>query len=201
MLGAYRSGMPVEELADRAIAPALVEIGTDWASGAIDIMEEHRASQMCASALYELKAVIENRAGHRRPVAVGGAVAGDPTIVPSLLAQIVLIDAGWDAVNLGPNTPFASFVRALDELNPRLVWVCVSHATDPSAIVEGCRQIYRRAEQLGVPMAVGGRALSAPMRQQMLYTTYGDGMTHLAAFARTLAPPSRPPRRGRPRKR
>ena len=45
---------------------------------------------------------------------------------------------------------------------------------------------------------VGGRALSDPVRGTMPYTTYGDGMTQLAAFARTLYRPPQRPKRGRP---
>ncbi len=75
-------------------------------------MEEHRASQLCAGALYELKALLEERSVKDRPPAVGGAPEGDESLLPTLLAQMILLDAGWQAVNLGPNTPFASFRKA-----------------------------------------------------------------------------------------
>ena len=51
-----------------------------------------------------------------------------------------------------------------------------------------------------VAVAIGGRALREPLRSRIPYTTHGDGLSHLAAFARTLQPRPNPPRRGRPRK-
>jgi MerR family transcriptional regulator, light-induced transcriptional regulator len=99
---AYQAGMAIESLADEVIAPAMKQIGADWASGKIDIMHEHRASQVCAAALFELKAVLETRSAKDRPVAVGGALEGDFSVLPSLLAQMVLLDSGWEAINLGP---------------------------------------------------------------------------------------------------
>ena len=42
------------------------------------------------------------------------------------------------------------------------------------------------------------RMSPATIRPSMLYTTYGDGLTHLAAFAKTLHPRPKRPRRGRP---
>jgi excisionase family DNA binding protein len=197
--GSYRGGSSVESLADQAIGPAMKQIGQDWESGRIDVMEEHRASQLCEAALFELKAMLEDRAIKDRPVAVGGGAEGDYSVLPTLLVQMVLLDVGWDAVNLGPNTPFGSLERALVELRPRLVWLSVSHLLDESEFISRYRKFYQQAEKAGVAVAIGGRALGESVRSQIPYTTYGDGLTHLAAFARTLNPRPVRPRRGRPR--
>ena len=198
--GAFRRGVPIEDLADRAIAPAMERIGQDWEKERIDVLEEHRASEQCAAALYELKAVLEERAVRNRPRAVGGAVEADHSVLPTLLAQMVLLDAGWEAVNLGPHTPLASLARAIGELRPQLVWLSVSYVADEEAFIRGYCELYRAAERAGVPVAIGGRALGERLRARISYTAHGDGLRHLAAFARTLHRRPPPPRRGRPRK-
>jgi len=196
--GAYRAGIPIETFADQVIAPAMHRIGADWESGKIDVMHEHRASQICAAALFELKAVLEARSTRNRPIAVGGTLAGDHSVLPSLLAQMVLLDAGWDAINLGPNTPLTSFRRALEELTPRLIWISLSHLEDETSFVRAYRGLYEQAEKAGVAVVIGGRALGERLRASIPYTSYGDSLSHLAAFARTLHPRPRRPRRGRP---
>lgn len=198
--GEYRRGLSIDKLADQIIAPAMQRIGRDWELSRIDVMEEHRASQLCTSALHVLKGVLEARAGKQRPVAVGGAPEHDETVLPTLLAQMVLLDAGWDAVNLGPRTPFKSFQKAIKDLRPRLLWLTVSHLTDDAGFIAGYRELYRQAEKAGVAVAIGGRAITEQIRSQIVYSTCGDAMAHLAAFAQTLHPRPRPPRRGRPRK-
>jgi len=196
--GAYHAGLAIETLADEVIGPAMRRIGHGWEAEQLDVMHEHRATQLCFSALFELKAVLESRARRKRPVAVGGAIAGDFSQLPSLLAQMVLLDAGWDAVNLGPNTPFFSFHRAVEELHPKLLWVSATHLENRDAFCHDFRKLYQQAEQAGVAIVVGGQALAEEVRSAIPYTAYGDGLTHLGAFARTLNPHLRRPRRGRP---
>ncbi|MBM3995704.1 MAG: helix-turn-helix domain-containing protein [Planctomycetes bacterium] len=194
----YVSGIAVEALADEIIAPAMTKLGHDWETSRIDVWQEHRGTQLCAAALYDLKEDLEARAEKNRPVAVGGAPEGDPYFLPSLLAQYVLLDAGWEAVNLGPNTPLASLAKAVKELRPRLLWLSVTYLENREAFIEGYKDLYRVAERQGVAVAAGGQALQESLRSAIPYTSYGDGLSHLAAFARTLHPRPKRPRRGRP---
>jgi len=196
----YRSGVPLETLADRVVAPVMARVGHEWETARIDVWQEHRATQLCAAALYDLKDGLEARAERNRPVAVGGAPEGDPYLLATLLAQIVLLDAGWEAVNLGPHTPLPSLAKAVRELRPRLLWLSVSYLRDQAQFLAAYRDLYRAAEQQGTAVAVGGQALGEPIRSALPYTTYGDGLSHLAAFARTLHPRPKRPRRGRPPK-
>jgi MerR family transcriptional regulator, light-induced transcriptional regulator len=197
---AYHSGASIETLADQVIAPVMGRVGHDWEAGRIDVWQEHRGTQLCAAALYDLKDELEARAERKRPVAVGGAPEGDPYLLATLLAQIVLLDAGWATVNLGPNTPLESLTRAIRQLRPRLVWLSVSYLKNTVEFLRSYREFYQAAERIGVAVAVGGQALVEPVRSAMPYTTHGDALNHLAAFARTLHPRPKRPSRGRPPK-
>ncbi len=197
---AYLSGMALETLADGVVAPAMAQVGHEWQTGSLDVWQEHRATQLCTAALYELKDELETRAERNRPIAVGGAPEGDPYLLATLLAQLVLLDAGWEAVNLGPNTPLASLAKSVGELRPRLLWMSVSYLEDSADFLARYKELYRIAERQNVAVAVGGQALTEPLRSAIPYTTHGDGMSHLAAFVRTIHPRRKPPRRGRPPK-
>jgi excisionase family DNA binding protein len=195
----HAAGLAVAALADEVVAPAMAQLGDEWQRGRIDVLHEHRATQISAAALYDLKYVLEVSAGPDRPVAVGGGPERDPYLLANLLAELVLLEAGWQAVNFGPNTPLASLGKAVGEFQPRLLWLSVSYLDDPSGFAAQFQELYREAVRAGTAVAVGGRALTESLRTTVPYTTFGDGMSHLAAFARSLHPGPRRPRRGRPR--
>ena len=83
-------------------------------------------------------------------------------------------------------------------LFPRLLWLCATHLDRPDDFLDEYLEIYRQAEARGIAVAVGGRGLSKALRERMPYTTFGDGMSHLTAFARTLHQRPPVPRKGRP---
>jgi excisionase family DNA binding protein len=197
----YRSGNSIATLADRVIAPAMASVGHEWDTSRIDVWHEHRGTLLCAAALYELREELQARAERGRPVAVGCAPAGDHYLLPTLLAELVLLDAGWNAVQLGPNTPLPSLAQAMDDLRARSVWLSASHLVDSAGFISSYRSFYQTAKRQGVAVAIGGRALAEDIRSAMPYTTFGDGMTHLAAFAATLNPRPKRPSRGRPPRR
>src|SRR5208283_3177848 len=80
----------------------------------------------------------------------------------------------WCAVrcNLDPNTLLASFGKALGELRPQLLWLTVSYLEDAEPFLTAYRQLYSEAERQGVPVDVGGQALTDALRASMPYTTF-----------------------------
>jgi len=198
IVGSYKKGYSIEVLADRVIGPAMHQIGHDWEAGLIQIFQEHRATQTVVAALYTLTGQLRPQSGSNRPVAIGGAPENDHSILPSLLCKLVLLECGWEAINLGPHTPMSSFTMAIDDLQPRLVWLSASHLFDSEVFIREYGDFFQVAQNRQIPVAIGGGAFTEPIRKRLLYTTFGDTLSQLAAFARMLHRQPTIPRRGRP---
>jgi excisionase family DNA binding protein len=198
----YESGMSIEVLADRVVSPALAKVGHDWEQQRIDVWQEHRGSQLCAAALFDLREELQNRAERERPLALGGAPGGDPYLVPSLLVELTLLDNGWEATNLGPDTPLKSLAHAIQELQPKLVWLSVTYIRDEQEFIAGCARVFEEVVKIGALLAVGGQALSSSswLRSQIPHSFYGETLSQFASFAQMIHPRPKCPRRGRPRR-
>lgn len=196
VVGAYVAGASVASLCDGPIREALRRAGELWQHGSEGIVIEHRAVDTCLQALSFVRALIP-AAGPSAPVALGAAIADDPYVLPSLAAALVLADAGFRDVNLGPTMPTQALASAVQRYAPLLVWRTSSITVDAEAL---------RGDLAGVlgalaPQAsivVGGRGVPAGIFRMPDRVHHLGSMSELAGFARGVhamraAPDDAPP--------
>ncbi len=129
LLAAYLNGASLPALFDGPVREAVHHLGTLWHDGDVGIVFEHRAVDLLVRAVNRIRALQPVPAADA-PVAVGGAVAGDPYLLPSLMAAAVLAERGFRVTNLGPDTPHSGLTEACRRLDPDLLWLSVSVSTE-----------------------------------------------------------------------
>lgn len=190
-LRAYLQGHSLAQLCDDLFRPAMVSVGSKWERGECDIYVERRATQIMYRAIGRLRTILRPPAEHG-PLALGAAPRNDPYGLPTLMAELVLLERGWRAVNLGPGMPMQSLARAVTDLRPQLIWVSVSTATDVQDFANEYESVRDAAAQARAPIALGGRGVNEELRCALSYAAYGERMRHLIAFVDTLAPKNLP---------
>jgi len=185
----YLAGHTACDICDHVIATAFHDIGDRWQHGEIEVYEERRGCEVCMRALYQLRGVLPS-APDSAPHAIGATVEGDPYTLPTLMAEIVLREAGWRAESYGTALPFATLTAAICTVRPRLLWLSASTIASLPEFLAGYSRLHQAAVENGVPVAVGGRALTDEIRRALEYSAYGDMLKHLISFAWTLNPPS-----------
>ncbi|HEX6310849.1 MAG TPA: B12-binding domain-containing protein [Acidimicrobiia bacterium] len=153
---ARAAGAGARDLYVRLLAPVLHRIGDQWASGAIDVGDEHVATATTERLLGRLSQELARR-GRRRGTLVLGVVPGDRHGLPLALLAGVARAEGYDVVELGADTPVESLVRAARAAD-RLVAVGVSAAT-PGHEEEAAAAITALRAAVDVPVLVGGPAI------------------------------------------
>ncbi|MCZ6684324.1 MAG: B12-binding domain-containing protein [Planctomycetota bacterium] len=190
-LRAYLRGHSLCDICDDLFRPAMQTIGSRWASGECDVYKEHCATQTMCRVIGRLRTSLRPPAEHD-PLALGAAPQGDPYGLSTLMAELVLLGRGWQAVNLGPNTPLRSLARAVIDMRPRLIWLSVSAEPDTGAFVSEYEALREAAQETRTPIAIGGRGINDELRQALTYSTYGERLKHLGAFVDTLSPRNLP---------
>ncbi len=190
ILSHYLAGRSLPELCDGPIRAAMHRLGELWLTQDGGIFIEHRATDLCLAAVNHLRQLMDPQPA-TAPLAIGGGLSGDPYLLPSLLASLVLSDSGFREMNLGPDTPVEVLQQAAHRLRPALVWVSIS-SLDHVSVPGRRRELEQLAESLlgiKVPVVVGGRMVEPlePLRQANLHVI--RSMSEFSGFARGLLTP------------
>ncbi|WP_146448675.1 MerR family transcriptional regulator [Bythopirellula polymerisocia] len=185
VLDLYLAGQTVCEICDRVLAEAFHEIGDHWECGEVSVYRERRACEIGSRLLHELRSSMPSPSADA-PQAIGGTMHSDPYRLPTAMIEVVLRELGWQATSLGAELPTSTFVEALNDTKPKLLWLTVSSIETPAKFVEEYAEIHRVADEVGAVVVVGGRALNSEIRQQMVYSAFCDNLRHLATFVDTL---------------
>jgi methanogenic corrinoid protein MtbC1 len=178
---AFLGGMKTFELFDGPIRDALVRIGTMWKTDQRGIYIEHSSTNAVIEVISQIAALLGEQ-DHNAPLAIGGAPANDPHIIPSMMASTVLIEAGWRTMNLGPDTPVFAICDAVQTHKPDLVWLAIKsklEAPELTELAELCAELTKD----GIRVAVGGAEIERTRESWPSAIEIASSMTELAEIA------------------
>ena len=156
LIRAHLDGTPLAVLADGPLRLAMEDLGRLWLDDPDGVAREHQATLLVMRSIEALRNLLPApRPG--APTAVGGGPAGDPYLLPSLLVSLVLHEAGWRTVDLGPNTPDAALVAAANRHGATLVWRSYTGELEPTAAAKDLATLCQRLAPCRV-VAGGWRA-------------------------------------------
>lgn len=143
-------GVPLIDVCDLIIAPALRRIGAEWAAGNVSIAAEHRAAEIC-------ERLIASRAqqpqGRPRGTAVTATPPGERHGLPSLMAAAVLREDRWHVHHLGADLPVADLIELTRSAAADLVVLSAASAAAVRLAARAKREIL--ADLPEVRVAVG----------------------------------------------
>ncbi|MBE7559532.1 B12-binding domain-containing protein [bacterium] len=181
----YLAGDESAAICDNLIAPAMERIGELWKDSDEGILLEHRATDLCVQALSRLRGILP-RPRRTDPLAIGGAPSGDPYLLPSLMASVVLAGSGWRVDNFGPETPLASLGQCAAGTGAELVWLSFTSYGNAQRVLPEVRELAEGLRRSGIALIVGGQAWPRSPHFRTTTTTFGRSMRELFAFAQGI---------------
>lgn len=181
----YLARVAARDICDEAIAGAFHDVGAHWHHGDMEVYEERRGCEIAMRVIHELRSALSPVRADA-PWAIGGTFEDDPYTLPTAMVDLVLREAGWRAETLGIGHPVATLCAALRNIRPRLFWLSVSTFAAEEVFLERFAAVSEAARELGVAVAVGGRALTEALRSRMEHAVFCDRLHHVVSFAGTL---------------
>lgn len=197
----YLTGRSIGHICDENIRRSMEIVGDIWEHSAEGIAIEHRATDICIQSLNVLRHLIESPTGASASgedaaadadapgvgQAIGGAPGGDPYLLPSLMVACVVADRGFQAINLGPNTPLDTLALAATQHRPHLLWLSCS-ADDAMPSRHELDRLAATASEIGAELILGGRNAPAPHgRHVHRFTSMSELAGFLQGRARSLS--------------
>jgi excisionase family DNA binding protein len=187
LIHAYMEGHSLVSLFDETVTKAMHEVGDLWFRGTITIADEHLATRVVLNALQTLRGVLAP-ADPKGLKAICCGIDGDLHELPVHLAEIVLETEGWDARNLGPNTPLFSLREMTTQQRPQLVCICARNIADLDRGTVEYANLRKVTERLGASLVLGGEGFRRQeIRQRFPCDFYAENFAGLARFVRLRA--------------
>ena len=185
VIESYTAGHSIHTIADELIAPTFHEIGRQWGCGEVAVYQERCACEIMTRVLADLRRLAgapKSNSGR----AIGGTLESDHYSLPNQLVELVLRDAGWDAVSLGSNLPAETIELAIQQQRPSLVWLSASHYQCEDQFISAVDRIRMAARAVGAPFVIGGRMVCESLRQKIGEVACCDSMHQLNAYAQAI---------------
>ena len=186
---AMASGIDATDVYLEVVTPALATIGDEWSDGTISVGQEHQASVVVHRLIGRLGPQFARR-GRKRGTIVLGAPAGDNHALPSALFADLLRGEGFTVIDLGSDTPPASFVdAALGAERLVAVGITATALDNEVAIAEAITALRGATD---TTIVVGGGAAAEPDAERLGADCWGgSGRDALALFGRLADDASR----------
>lgn len=186
LVNLYLHGHTVAGVADKALCPALRQLGDRWHAGLLTVAQEHVATGTALAALAALRvslAAVEPR----RLVALCCSVEEDFHEAPIHLAALVVEAEGWEAITLGTSTPFYALAEAVLRFSPRVVCVAATMLTRLDRAAREYGEFRAAADEIGAAVVLGGAGFAgAGWRARCPAELYAENFKQLESLVARL---------------
>jgi len=154
---AEQEGIPLEEIFEEIIMPAMHEVGELWHKNLITVDKEHYCTSTTQMVLSQFYPTIFSTPKRNRTV-VTCCVGSELHEMGGRMVSDLFEYHGWDSIYLGAAVPVPSLIHAIQEYKPHLVALSVTMPQYLGVCRDAVFAIHDAFPSIRI--AVGGRAFS-----------------------------------------
>ncbi|MFC1483878.1 B12-binding domain-containing protein [Candidatus Neomarinimicrobiota bacterium] len=151
----YISRHPLPAIYDNLVTPVLHRIGELWAEGAINITEEHVASQGIRDSLIRLQDIV-HVSNERDEKVLCMNLSDELHDIAIKMVQHILEERGFEVLFTGQRTPAERMEEVLCIYQPRRIYISSTYLENPEAMQEELDHILQICWNLRTRVFVGG---------------------------------------------
>ncbi|MGA2813405.1 MAG: methionine synthase [Candidatus Acidiferrum sp.] len=184
------------DIVNGPLMSGMAEVGRLFNANELIVAEVLQSAEAMKAAVSHLEQFMEKADTAKRGKVVLATVKGDVHDIGKNLVEIILKNNGYEVVNLGIKVPPEDLIKAYGQHKPDAIGLS-------GLLVKSAQQMVITANDLkdagiGIPLLVGGAALSAKFTQQKIAPSYGkavcyakDAMTGLRLMNELMDPATR----------
>ncbi len=178
-------GMAPLDVINGPLMDGMREVGRLFNANELIVAEVLQSAEAMKAAVNHLEKFMEKTTGSRKGKVLLATVKGDVHDIGKNLVEIILSNNGYEVVNLGIKVPPEKLVEACGAHKPDLIGLS-------GLLVKSAQQMVTTAQDLaaagvGVPMLVGGAALSQKFTDHRISPAYGGLVAYAEDAMRGLA--------------
>ncbi len=183
---ALDAGVPVENIINEGMIPAMGEVGRRFEKGDYYIPEMLVAARAMQAGMSEVKPLLSIANIKEAGTVVVGTVAGDLHDIGKNLVSVMLEGAGFKIIDLGTDVPAEKFVQAVHEHNPDIIALSALLTTTMLNLgrVQEALQAANVRDQ--VKLLVGGAPVTDRFAKEIGADGYAPDASRAVAVAKSL---------------
>ncbi len=143
-------------LIEELIIPLVYKVGDLWHSGEIRVANEHLATSVIHSFLYNL--LDSYSVSSSAPLIVSATPRGQEHDLGALIVGVVAASSGWRVIYLGANLPTEEISSAATQLHAKAVALSLVYPKDDPHLRSELKKLHQLLDS-DVTLIVGGRAV------------------------------------------
>jgi methanogenic corrinoid protein MtbC1 len=151
-------GMPLAQLFEGALRPALYEVGTRWEAGTLPVGQEKEISELARDLIAELSRRHANPNPHG-PVIVAACVAGERHELGLRMVAGLLRERGYRVHFLGADVDPQFLQERVEQWQPAAVLLSATRTERLPDLANAIQAVRAASTESGMPIVVGGGQL------------------------------------------